>query len=433
MTESLLLRLHSLSTDAPVEVCLWSGRRRSGDADAAQSLGRMTLAEAARHASGRRVVGVLPAADVLALAVALPDAAPARLRAGLPFALEEQVAGDIESQHCAMGARGADGRWAVRVIARARLEAWLAVLRDAGLEPQALVSAADGLRDKPGDLMLWLDGDDAHWRSPEGASITLPVEGAWDAGLAAMLGDRTGGAHGLVAHVSAEDRARHGSAIAALGDRLAQLRWIMLTDGALAAFAGTYDDAVNLLQGPYAPRRPDAGMTTAGWRWPLRLAAVAVALQSIGYGIEAWRLHRLGAATDAALLEVAQPLQPGISDPVQAADLLRSRLDLWSRGSVDPEGAAFLKPLTQLAEAKRDAPSLQVLTVSTAEDGRLTAELSAADDAALAAATRRLAAAGWSPVDAPSADATRAAVVPGTSATAVVARWGAPVAAQASR
>jgi general secretion pathway protein L len=417
MTETLLLRLHTPSSDAAVEACLWDGGPAS-----ARPLGRLGLAEAATQASGRRVVAVLPAADVLALTLTLPEAAPAKLRASLPFALEEQVAGDIEAQHCALGSRGADGRWPVRVIARARLEAWLGLLRGAGIEPQAVVSAADGLRDKPGDLMLWWDGDETHWRAPGDAPLTLPADGSWETGLAAALGTRPAGTLGLVLHAQADEAAIE-PALAALRQRIAPVQRIELTDGALAAFAPTYTAAVNLLQADFAPRRAAEGDRRSAWRWPLRLVAVVVLLQLAGFALEAWRLHRAAGVADAAMLAAARPLQPGINDPEAARALLRERLAAWSRAAADPATAPVLAPLAQLAAAKGASPSMQLVALATDAEGRVRARFATADDAGLAAATSALAASGWTRDDAGSDPSTTTSV---PDAGAFAASWRSP-------
>ena len=412
MTDTILLHLRSLSANDPVEAVYYS------PASGPRALGRITLADAAMRASGKRVLAVLPATDVLAVSLTLPDAAVSKLRASLPFALEEQVACEIETQHCALGPRMADGRWPVRVIARPRLEAWLTLLRAVGIEPQSMISAADGLREKPGDLMLWLDGDDAHWRAPGEGPLTLPTGGtgpddAHDSlvpGLVAALGERAKGTLGVVVHADAADRSRYTAAVAAL-------QWQTLDGGALAAFAPEYAQGVNLLQAEFAPKRAAAEGLRGRWRWPLRLAAAAVLLQSAGHALEAWRLHQASVKTDAALLEAARPLKPDVADPDAARGLLRARLEAWTTRSIDSHTAPLLAELAQLAEAKAVSASLQVVALTSVEGG-LRARLAADDAGALTAATSMLAAAGWSEAE----DAGRV-VATAADPSAVVATW----------
>ena len=72
MTDTILLHLRSLSADDPVEAVYYS------PASGPRALGRITLADAAMRASGKRVLAVLPATDVLALSLTLPDAATSK-------------------------------------------------------------------------------------------------------------------------------------------------------------------------------------------------------------------------------------------------------------------------------------------------------------------------------------------------------------------
>jgi hypothetical protein len=278
------------------------------------------------------------------------------------------------------------------------------------------------LRDKPGDLMLWWDGDETHWRAPGDAPLTLPADGSWETGLAAALGTRPAGTLGLVLHAQADEAAIE-PALAALRQRIAPVQRIELTDGALAAFAPTYTAAVNLLQADFAPRRAAEGDRRSAWRWPLRLVAVVVLLQLAGFALEAWRLHRAAGVADAAMLAAARPLTPGISDPEAARALLRERLAAWSRAAADPATAPVLAPLAQLAAAKGASPSMQLVTLATDAEGRVRARFSAGDDAALTAATSALAASGWTRDDAGS-DPSATPSVP--DAGAFVATWRSP-------
>lgn len=393
MSDTLFIRLPAAPIpaalgDVPLECCLSSG----GIGGATQ---RVALASLSTHAAGKRVVAFIPAAETLALAVELPPMSAAKARSALPYALEDQLAGDLESQHFALGARLADGRWPVRVIARERLDRYLGVLRGVGVEPQAMVAEADGLRDKPGDLMLWLDGDDAHWRAPGRQTVTLPVDALQD-GPAFALGDTAPGALGLRVHGTPTDLERHAAPLEAIGSGCLQSASQALPDGPLPWLAAQYDpaQAVNLLQGGYTPDRSAAAGLDA-WRWPLRLAAVAVALQVIGWGLEAWRLHRLAAPVDAALLQAARPLDPAVQDPDAARNLLRTRLAGWDRRERDPAASPLVQAAATVIDARIAAPSLQLVALRQQEDGKVSARFEAGDATAAQAAREALLAAGW--------------------------------------
>jgi general secretion pathway protein L len=96
------------------------------------------LEEAVKDTGSREVIALVPAGETSTLTCDLP-AKGARLRAALPFALEEQVADEIENLHFAPGARRAGGDLPVTVVAHDRMDAWLERLRDAGISPARLV------------------------------------------------------------------------------------------------------------------------------------------------------------------------------------------------------------------------------------------------------------------------------------------------------
>ena len=72
----------------------------------------------------------------------LPRVAGRRLRQAVAFAVEDQLAGDLEAQHVAVGRRHADGRVEFAVIAGDALQAALERLRAAGLRAVSLTPLA---------------------------------------------------------------------------------------------------------------------------------------------------------------------------------------------------------------------------------------------------------------------------------------------------
>lgn len=269
-------------------------------------------------------------------------------------------------------------------------------MRGAGVEPQALVAEVDGLRDKPGDLMLWLDAEDAHWRAPGRQTVTLPIDALQD-GAAFALDDTPAGALGLRVHATPADLERHATALEAIGDGFLQTAAQALPEGPLPWLAAQYDpaQAVNLLQGGFAPTRTHP-IGLGAWRWPMRLVAVAVALQAIGWGLEAWRLHRLAAPIDAALLQAVRPLDPSVQDADTAQMLLRSRLAEWDRRERDPASSPLMQAAATVIDARVAAPSLQLVALAQGEDGKVSARFDASDPVAEQAAREALLAAGWS-------------------------------------
>lgn len=87
----------------------------------------------------------VPATEVLLTRVELPSRNRRQVLRAAPYALEDQLIEDVELQHVAVGDSDGEGRTGVAVIARERLDAWLAQLRQRGIEPDRLVSEAQAV------------------------------------------------------------------------------------------------------------------------------------------------------------------------------------------------------------------------------------------------------------------------------------------------
>lgn len=112
----------------------------------AGSLFHGDLAEAAAQAVGARVSVLVPGADVLLAQVLLPTMKAQRLAKAVPFALEEQLAEDLDELHVAIGQQDKQGRVSNAVVSRTRLDAWLEQLRAVGLHADVMTPEMFGVR-----------------------------------------------------------------------------------------------------------------------------------------------------------------------------------------------------------------------------------------------------------------------------------------------
>ncbi len=126
------------------------------------------LADAAREIRERSVIVLVPASESLTFRVNLP-AKGARLRAALPFALEDQVADDIEDLHFAAGKREPNGVLTVAVVAKRTLADWLERLADAGIQPARIVPENHGLARTPNTLSMLVADDQIIFNDPRRA------------------------------------------------------------------------------------------------------------------------------------------------------------------------------------------------------------------------------------------------------------------------
>ncbi|MCC8999596.1 MAG: type II secretion system protein GspL [Candidatus Contendobacter sp.] len=109
------------------------------------------LTELAHHAVGARWVLIAPGERLTLHRVPLPSRKRSIWARAVPYALEDQVAEDIETLHFALGAAPDGGLLPVAVVAHDTLREWLETCAQAGLTPAAVI---------PEPLLLpWQEGD----------------------------------------------------------------------------------------------------------------------------------------------------------------------------------------------------------------------------------------------------------------------------------
>ena len=392
MAESLIIRLR------PGEAPTWMVCNEDGQVLVHAVSGE--LIQAAPLATGRRVVALVSPGDALVTESDAPAKSAAKLAQVIPFALEERVASEIEDLHFAIGERSAEtGRVPVVVVARERLDGWLAELRAAGLAPQAIYSEASLLPAMPGQVIGLLDGEFLTLRNAEGPPMVMPSMAVRD-GLEMVLSSQTSQVAGLepppvglLLYTTQEDWQQHGHEVEELRERFTSVKvQILPSSGPLGVLApaAANGDAVNLLQGSYAVASP----LQQGWKaW--RIAAVlAASLLCVHLGaryFELTRLRKSEAALDANIQDAFRAAMPGQQNALNARRRVEARLAEVRGGG---GGGALLPALSALARAKSAVPAATIEGMMY-RDGTLELRINAPDAAALDAIGQQLRAASW--------------------------------------
>lgn len=355
--------------------------------------GHGTLAEAAAMAGDRRIHVLIPATEVLLTAADVP-AKGTRLLQALPFALEEQVAQDVERLHFAAGDRRSNGRTPVAVVEREFLETLLERLRDAGLEPAGVFSEAQGLSRIPGTLSALIEGDRIILN--DGAGMELALEGLRPGDALAAIGaldepdSHEGAAEGsevprhVLIYCDPDVAERHELEFQALRQQMDSLEVKLLPDGALPRLAVTVaaGGGINLLQGRYAPRSA-TGSLLRPWRAAAALAAVLVALALIGSGLRYAELQAEDERLRAEVVEAFQAAFPWVRevrDPRAQMNSELARLGRASGGEQTPR--QFLATLESIGTAMAQTSGTRIEAISY-RDGVMDIRLTAPDVATL--------------------------------------------------
>jgi len=388
MADSLLIRLPR----TPEALASWVVVDARGLPSGAAQSGPLTLA--APRAAGRRVCVLVPGAEVLLAEPEVPVRAGAKLQQLVPYALEEQLAEDIDQLHFAIGKRAGDSaRAPVAVVARALMEEWLTVLRAAGIEPDALYADSELLPENPGQAVALLEEDAVLVRAPGAMPVTLPADALSEALAVAQSGEGPAaatGARGLILYTGAAEWQRHSAQVEASRPQFDGIKVQLLTAGPLALFAQQLPggSAINLLQGSYAPTSSGASGLLA-WRIAAILFGCLIGLHVIGKATELELLKKRERQVDVSIREAfhgAMPGDRGAGDPRQR---MEQRLSA-ARGA----GGGLLPALQALAQARGSAPGTSVQALNF-HGGALEMKLSAPDAASLDRLSQSLRSNGW--------------------------------------
>ena len=379
MAEYLVLRLPTDVTEDVEWIIVDSqGVRKS-------ELVRGSLDDAASAAIDKPVIVLVPGEEVLTIGVDLPAKAGAKLRQAVPFALEDQLATDVEDLHFAQGTHGDSELLPVAVVARETMDGWVEHLRDAGIYPTRVVPDYHGVQRMPNTISLLAAGRSIMVN--DGANLVfvmrdlapgdaLTLAGVLDTAESEGADDTESPRH-LVAWCEPEDVERYAHDWNALRAELASVDVNVMPDGALPRLAATVASGagIDLLQGPYG-RRTEVAAMLRPWRIAAVLLLGVIVLALMGKGVDYVRLDRQQAALQEQYIELYQMLQPGEdrtpADPIGAADSLMRQLI----GNNASSTQVFLPSLMQLAEAisqNRDADVEAVSYRAGVIDVRLTA------------------------------------------------------------
>ena len=329
------------------------------------------LPDAARDVAERNVIVLVPAASVLTTSVYVPVKGGARLRAALPFALEESLADDIDTLHFAAGKRRHSDLLPVSVVARSQMTEWLDALDTAGIVATKIMSENHGLARIPGTLSMLVAEDQVMFN--DGAENEFVMQGVKPSDVLAVAGelddesDKEGGDNQQPGHLLVYCEPGEESLFehdwTTLRQKMASVDINLLPDGVLPRLAVTVaaGHGVNLLQGMFGAK-VEYGTAFRPWRYA---AALLLALVLIGFGSKAVDYYRLAkeqtALKDQFTQEYRQIRPDDDREVVDPSSIVKSiRRSVGSLSSSD----AFLPSLHQLSLALQQNSSAEIAAIS---------------------------------------------------------------------
>lgn len=276
------------------------------------------LTELSAQVGSERLVLVAPGETVTLHRVALPSRRRATWVRAIPYALEEQLAEDVETFHFALGHAPDDDKLPVAVVSHATLRAWLETCSQAGLASSAILPEPLLLPWREGDWSVLFDGPQAVVRT-----------GRWE-GFATER-ENLGLFLNLALAETGEAKPQRIRSWGGPPPELADISLEILIEESppepLQVLASGYQPAtvIPLLQGPYSSQA-QLGRWLRPWRTAAALAGGWLLLQGSMQVYEHWRLQREGVALRTAMEQVYRDAVPGATRIVNPKVQLEARL-----------------------------------------------------------------------------------------------------------
>jgi len=335
-----------------------------------------SLSEAATDIGNRQIIVLVPSTEVLTTSVDIPVKGVSRLHAALPYALEDQLAEDIDQLHFAAGTRRSSGRIPVAIVSRKRLAEWIGWLTECGIKPSAMISDNYGLARIPGTISLLVA--EGQVMINDGADVELVMQGVSPSDALTAIGalddtvddgDRESNQaaspamprHVLV-YCEQQDDDKYQHDWLAIRNEMESVDVNLLSDGVMPRLAVTVASGtgVNLLQGDFGARTEYSGLLRP-WR---HAAILLLALGLVGAAAKATDLYMLK-QQEAELKQQFETeyrqIAPGVSsigDPIRLVASLRARLGTSGTPPL------FLQSLEQLSRALQQNQEARIEAIS---------------------------------------------------------------------
>jgi general secretion pathway protein L len=285
-------------------------------------------------AAHRRVTLMLAATDVTLLAVPAPPLSGARLKAALPGLVEEHVLGDPLEAVLVAGPHQPDGTRPVAVVQRDWLGPLVRTLLAQGARSVAALPSQLCLPLQPGSVSAAIGYGELTLRQSQYQGIGLALDGSPAGALQttrALAGEAP-----LMLYVPREQLGEYQALAVEAGPGIA----LEADDWALW-IAGAKSAPIDLVPGLGAAGAPQRDWRR--WRWPLRLALLAVVVNLVGLNVQWLRMRSEANAIRqqmATTFRATYPREPAI-DPVaqMRQNIARARA---ATGQLSPDEFTYL-------------------------------------------------------------------------------------------
>ncbi|MCH8959240.1 MAG: hypothetical protein IH835_07290 [Proteobacteria bacterium] len=304
----------------------------------------------------KHVILLAPGADVLITSTTVPIKGAAKMLKAIPFALEENLIADVETQHFAISRKDKNGSVGVAVIDKSRLEQLLETLEQAGIEPDEVIAESLGLPWSDGRSTILVRADD---------TIGLRT-GRWAATF--LVGLKPAEVIEFLPKDLPSDRATvycDETALASLGDHAdhAAIQLLEETDLPLLASQVISGPSINFLQGSFAPKTQLIEKIK-----PWRLAAsLLLAVLLTVFARDILRLQQIKSERQSLDRQMASILTTTCPGQTRIVNPLNQLLTCTGSRNATAASTYFLETLSVVSAALPRDLGIRILSISFAD------------------------------------------------------------------
>lgn len=277
-----------------------------------------SLADAAAEAAGLKVTVLAPGTRCLLANATIPGRNRQKIMRAVPYALEEQVADEVENLHFALGPAQEEDNWPVAALERRHMDKLLSDAVEAGLDIHQVIPEQLAIPLEEGRIGVVVENDVALVRTGRFSGYAIDA-----ANLDSVFvpGEEEQEPPAVDFHVPPDEAAP------ALGNYPSEVRTETFSGDPLQLYAeGVNAGSINLLQGDYS-RTGDWIRALKPWRTTGFLLLAGVIVSYIVMGVDYFRLDRESERLTARIEQTYRDAFPNARRVVNPRAQMQQQLD----------------------------------------------------------------------------------------------------------
>jgi len=315
------------------------------------------IKDVVEEAVGAKIILLAPSDQVLLTTVSIPTSNKQKLHKAIPFALEEELASDVDRLHFAVGASEA-GRTSVAVIEKQTMKLWQEKINESGLNVDAIVPEVLALPLPENCWSLLVEETGALLRTGEASGYGMDSENLEFMLPLAInkLEDKPETLH-VYSAPSERDYSSLIDDVEVVSHKGEQgLLWVLANDKV------DLTKAINLLQGDYS-RHEQLGKLWRPWRFAASLAGVWFLLQLVVVVTQSSQLEAQSALLKAEAKQIYKETFPNSKRVVKPRAQMKQKLAELRGGDKVSSKATFLSLLSSSGTAFSQTTGLVLRSV----------------------------------------------------------------------